>query len=322
MNHQQNQRGLSLVELLISMLVSGILLAGLIQIITNAGRSYGIQEATMRMQENGQFAIEQLLMDVRNTDFFGCLPAHSQIANQLNKTSSFFTFTNGIEGTAKASSSSGLVVGSDTITLQGASTILGGRSLQAPFPTVVTDPLVIGPNSGINVGDILLISDCEAGDIFQVTGIDGNGYITHNAGGSDPGNTSANLSKIYRAGAFMYQPYSRSYDVRMGNDGVPSLFMTDKKGSQELVQGVENMVILYGEDTDNDGVANRYIRADAVSDMSRVVSVRISLLIQTTEDNVSEKPVPYQFNQQTILPNDHRLRRVYASTIMLRNRGK
>lgn len=315
------QRGISLIELMVGVFVGALLLAGLIQVITNTGRSYQVQDAVLRMQENGQYALEHLLVDLRNTSFFGCLPSMDDISSQLNGGSSFVTFTTGLEGTANEDGSGAAVAGSDTITIRGAANVVGGSSLQAPLPTVVSDPVVIGPNSNIEVDDIVLISDCEAGDIFQVTGIDANGSISHAAGGSNPGNASGDLSKVYSATAFMYQPYTRLYDVRIGTNGVPSLFMTDDNGTQELVQGVENMIILYGEDTNSNGVANRYVRADAVTDMDSVVSVRINLLAQSEQDNMSETPVTYQFNGQTIVPTDNRLRRVYSSTVMLRNRG-
>ncbi|MGH8540908.1 MAG: PilW family protein, partial [Stenotrophobium sp.] len=41
--------------------------------------------------------------------------------------------------------------------------------------------------------------------------------------------------------------------------------------AQPLVTGIENMQILYGEDTDSNGYANRYVRADEVSNWANVV---------------------------------------------------
>ena len=119
----------------------------------------------------------------------------------------------------------------------------------------------------------------------------------------------------------MYSPYTRLYDVRSGTNGVPSLFMSDETGAQELIQGVESLIIQYGEDTSGNGVANRYTRANGVTDMANVVSIRVSLLLQTELDDLSSNPVQYTFNQQTVTPTDNRLRRVYTSTVMLRNRG-
>lgn len=315
------QRGVSLIELMVALFVGVLLLSGLIQIVSSAGRAYQVQDAVMRMQENGQFALEHLLADLRNTAFFGCLPGMDAITSQLNGGSTFVSFDVGLEGTANEDGNGAAVAGSDTITIRGAATLSGRSSLLPPLPVTVSDPLVIGPNSGLSAGNIVLVSDCEAGDIFQVTAIDGNGTVSHAAGGTNPGNATGELSKVYSQTAFMYQPYARLYDIRVGTNGIPSLFMTDESGTQELIQGVENMIILYGEDTDSDGVANRYVRANRVTNMDNVVSIRISLLVQTEHDNVSEIPVSYQFDNQVIIPTDNRLRRVYTSTVMLRNRG-
>jgi len=92
---------------------------------------------------------------------------------------------------------------------------------------------------------------------------------------------------------------------------------------QPLVDGVEALQILYGENTDGDPrSANRYVRADQVADMRNVVSVRLAMRfrsranVTTTEDT----------NRYTLLdeglapaPNDRLLRREISTTISLRN---
>jgi type IV pilus assembly protein PilW len=87
-----------------------------------------------------------------------------------------------------------------------------------------------------------------------------------------------------------------------------------------LIEGVENMQILYGEDTDGDGSANYYVPADEIVNMDRVVAVRVSLLVRSPEDNLTAEPVPYTYNGATTTPTDRRLRRVFTSTFGLRNR--
>lgn len=315
------QAGFSLVELLVALFVGTLILSGVLQIVMGSGQSFRIQESVMRMQESGQFAVEHLLRDLRNTGFMGCLTNVNLITNQLNTGSPFLTFTANMEGSENEDGTGSALAGTDTITLRGMTMVLGGLSLQAPLPVTTADLLMLGPNSGIVANDILFVSNCEAGDIFQVTSINAAGAVGHLAGVGAPGNISSNLSTIYNAQTFAYVPYTRLYDVRNGTNGIPSLFMTDSTGSQELVQGVESMVILYGEDTDADGVANRYVRANSVTNMDNVVSVRISLLLRTELDSLSPTPVQYTFNQQTITPTDNRLRRVYTNTVMLRNRG-
>jgi type IV pilus assembly protein PilW len=100
----------------------------------------------------------------------------------------------------------------------------------------------------------------------------------------------------------------------------------------ELVEGVENMQILYGVDTDmipakpfGDGVANYYTEGTAANfpaatDWAKVVSVRVSLLLQTVEDNIASQSLPYTYNGATITATDRRIRRVFNSTFALRNR--
>ena len=50
-----------------------------------------------------------------------------------------------------------------------------------------------------------------------------------------------------------------------------------------IAEGVEDIDLLYGVDTDADGVANRYVHQDGVSNWSLVVSAKISLLVNSVD---------------------------------------
>jgi type IV pilus assembly protein PilW len=101
--------------------------------------------------------------------------------------------------------------------------------------------------------------------------------------------------------------------------------------AEELVEGIESMQILFGMNADNDNKksVDSYVVANQVTDWSRVVSVRVSLLVQSLEDNMLPAPQAYTFNGVTYdgeagngaLPEDTRLRRVFTTTITLRNRA-
>jgi len=93
-----------------------------------------------------------------------------------------------------------------------------------------------------------------------------------------------------------------------------------------IVQGVENMQLLYGEDTnaiDGETNATKYVTAGNVTNWNMVVSVRIGLLVSsqdviaTTDDTVS-----YELLGQTTVAaaNDKMRRRAYSSTVVIRNR--
>lgn len=90
-----------------------------------------------------------------------------------------------------------------------------------------------------------------------------------------------------------------------------------------LAEGIENMQILYGEDTDNDELTNVFVNAGNVTDWDAVKSVRIALLASTTETMgtaSTDSSTHVLLNTRPIGPlNDNMLRRVFTKTIVLRN---
>lgn len=93
-----------------------------------------------------------------------------------------------------------------------------------------------------------------------------------------------------------------------------------------IVQGVENMQLLYGEDTNAaDGVTNatKYVTAGNVTDWNSVVSVRLGLLVSSQNViSTSDDAVAYELLGQTQIAaaNDKLRRRAYSSTVVIRNR--
>jgi type IV pilus assembly protein PilW len=87
-----------------------------------------------------------------------------------------------------------------------------------------------------------------------------------------------------------------------------------------IAEGIENMQILYGEDSDADGIANRYINAGNIA-ANPIVSVRIALLVSTMENTGSTDTASYSLLNTPLLGpfNDNQLRRVFTRTIILRN---
>ncbi len=90
-----------------------------------------------------------------------------------------------------------------------------------------------------------------------------------------------------------------------------------------IADGVENMQILYGVDTDADNIANRFVSATSLSaaNVNSVVSVKIALLVSTV-DTVGQNAAGTHtlLNAPAVGPfTDSRLRRVFTRTILLRN---
>lgn len=212
------------------------------------------------------------------------------------------------------------------------------------------------PNTGdaknnFNPGEMLGISDCNAADIFQLTtsAPTTNGHIRHEAGGGAagvfPGNTAGNFFQVYAAGAKVRRYHAVRYYIGEGSYGGPSLFRqtfrnvtTNSSGgaqnpeskieTQELLEGIENMQIMYGVDSNNDGAPDEYLVAGD-TDLTNpdhwndVVSVKIALLIRTVDQNFLDQADTgtYTLLGNTVDPADLNVRRrVYNVTIQLRNR--
>lgn len=66
------QQGISLIELMISMVIGLILLAGVIGIFLSSQQAYRAQEASSRVQESGRFALDIIAHDARLAGYTGC----------------------------------------------------------------------------------------------------------------------------------------------------------------------------------------------------------------------------------------------------------
>ncbi len=115
-------------------------------------------------------------------------------------------------------------------------------------------------------------------------------------------------------------PIINKYDIQINAKGISSLYCNNI----ELIEGIDSLQILYGLDTDNtpDAVANIYITADNVANRwARIVSVRLAVLANsvTESSNVKTKNSYSVLGSNISGFNDYKTRRIFNSTIMLRN---
>ena len=124
--------------------------------------------------------------------------------------------------------------------------------------------------------------------------------------------------------------YATSYFIAPSSldPSVPALWQYQSSSgegggtSEELVQGIENMQILYGEDTDvsSDSYPNQYVKANAVTNWSRVVSIRVSLLIRSILPTEMVAVSQEDFEGIAIAADRHTRRKI-TSVIHMRNMG-
>jgi len=67
--HSRCQRGLTLIELMIALLISSVLMYGVGTIYVSSKRGYNIQDNLARQQENSRFSLELLVHDLRMAGF-------------------------------------------------------------------------------------------------------------------------------------------------------------------------------------------------------------------------------------------------------------
>lgn len=77
-----NQTGLSLIELMVSIVISSIVLGGVVGVVASSRGTYETEQESSFIQENGRFAIETIARDLRLAGSFGCADLdNARIAN-------------------------------------------------------------------------------------------------------------------------------------------------------------------------------------------------------------------------------------------------
>lgn len=74
------QRGFSIVELMVSILIGLIIMAGVVQVVISSKTTFLGQEDMAYIQENARYAIDTISRDIQNSGYWGCAGANPQYA--------------------------------------------------------------------------------------------------------------------------------------------------------------------------------------------------------------------------------------------------
>ncbi len=352
------QAGIGLVEIMIALAIALFLLAGIYALFVNTKSTYTTQQGLSRLQETARYTLNRLAREVRMAGYRGCGGVGTAaIDNRLAVSSTnaaqqfIYDFKLAVEGNDAQGGGTwapslpptltGLthppLADSDVLTIRGGT----GQSVNitAPMPKTSSELKVNNVStSGLKAGDIVMLSDCSHASIFQVTAIQTSSNHIQHHGGTDaandpPGNISQTLSYVYQAGAGVQQYGTTSYYIADADatstsetvagckDGGCGLWMkTGNDAPVELVRGVDDMQVLYGVAPDLKEAASSYVTADNVSDWTRVVSVRLALLVSSISPALQQVDTSsYDLLGASVTPNDRRLHRVFVTTIAIRN---
>ena len=332
---RSRQAGLGLIEIMIALVLALLVLTGVYTVFISDKASYRLQSGVSRVQENARFAAYRLAHDIRMAGYMGCFSNAQSITNDLNDPNSssypLSDYAEAIHGytagnVPSALGVSGAVAGTDVIMMH---TTRGAAVTVTDIPSdhSVDFKIAPSPTNPFSEGDIALITDCQNGDLFQITHVNYNssnlqGNVVHNTGNGSglpsPGN-AIKFANVYTGGAMIQRMTTATYFIRNdSNSGRPALWVKEGDNSaQELVQGVDNMQVRYGLSSGGD-----YLSAASVSNWSDVTSVEIALLLESPDPATgNSKAEQYTLiDTQSAKYTDRRFRRVFTFAVAIRNR--
>lgn len=319
--------GYTLVELAVGAAIGILVTAAAIAILLGGVSAYETQANHARSHENARFVVERLARDLRMAGYFGCLGSGGTVVNGLNHAGGSLHDTgNPLEGfdgddQSRTWHPSGALLdvnhalpGTDAVTLR----------FVDPDRSVPILPggagISIDPGSAnFEAGEIVVAADCDHAEVFQATSISADGGISRDPGtGHLPGNRSAASASAsgtgHGPGAELAPLVAVRYFVGERRDGDRAsralyrryLSRSGRATTEAVADGVDDLQLLYGEDADGDGRADRYVAADDVGAWTRVRAVAAEVVVRSagTGDASDESP---------------RGRHRYSATVLLRN---
>lgn len=313
------QRGFSLVELMIAMTIGLFLVAGVGYVFLGTKATYGTLEGLSRIQENARYAFEYIGRDIRMAGFTGGPPGFEDACQNLVSMTSgegwskddlkdlcgtnsgpLKGYDDGLDDSADGATSAITVVHADA---DREYTLEKYEAFNRTFTVTLPDGNC--PTSGLpKAGDILVAADYTGVAVFSVAAAncsEGTMTLAH------PDDTVLPPFHGADGARKLYPLRAATYYIRENPRGKRALYRreldADKTTATEIVEGVEDMQIFYGEDAADDKadeVTVYHDEAEKVGDWNRVLSLRIEL--------------------KMFDPADAQLTKTFRHTIALRNR--
>jgi type IV pilus assembly protein PilW len=348
-SHHRRQSGFSVVELMVSMTISLLLLAGVLSVLYTSRITYDENARVSRLQEYARASVELMLRDLRSAGNQGCARPirperfRNALAAPNDLRYNFDRAVEGFEGTAGAwAPALDPIVDSATA----GNDVLVVRSLVSGLPPFRTSaafaggtgtiPLEKPAGTGFPTGTPLVISDCEYANVFansatvDTAGTTVNvaraaGALAAPAGAIEmPQNTGVAFPN-YRQGSLVTAIETVVYYIRDSETGRgPALWRIVGNGApQELVEGVERLEVQFGEDTNGDLLVDVYRDADDVVNWASVISVSMAVLLRSPEEGLDESGgQTWNMLGTDVGPfADRRPRILFTTTATVRNRA-
>jgi len=335
---KSGQEGLTLVEMMIAITIGLVVVLAVGSIYIGSRGTYKANDAASEVDSNGRYAIQLLSQAIRGAGYVGCMGNITKMKNTLVQDGYVFSYDNAVNGSDNTGagawspaldssiSAQAPLVDADTITVRAAQST--GASVTTPFMPTTAAALHIATGNGLKAGDVVVVSDCNSSAALQISAGTPNtsGTLVHGTGAGSPGNSTADLGKIYKSDAQVFSLATTSFFLKnnAANPAQPSLYRLVNYPSsppEELVEGIEDMQIQYGNDTDNNGVPDKFQDSADLATDKNIKAVHICVLARSTADNVTTKKQTYiNCKGVPVTATDFRLRRAFSALVTIRNR--
>lgn len=305
------QQGVGLIELMVSITIGLVILAGVVQIYLSSIQNQQGQEGVSRIQENLRYLFKRLESDISQAGFTGCFPfTDGRIAVTLAQDTGVgdaYDFSSFIVGENDAG-----MVNSDSLTIRYAS---GGGAipLRSGMATSIADVELEDTDpdyAGLEQYDIVMISDCSRAAVFMITNdpTGSNGTIEHAlnvispSGSVNEGQSNSSLELENQFGAkgidggstaFLYAGGSGAHTYAIGTSAAGTAagevcaqntpnYCAMFRDGQELIEGVEDFQLEFGEQAANGNLS--FADASGVGDWTAVDRVRVTVTFNSIEE--------------------------------------
>jgi Tfp pilus assembly protein PilW len=176
------QRGLSVVELLISLIIGMAVIAGSIQVVVSSKRSFLDQDEVSFIQTNARYALDLMGKDIRMAGYLGCAALQTvEKADAINKDSldeklRVYVSLDGLRGFEWGSATADFpedfkdkaIADTDALVIRRA----GERELNIKDHNSTTATINLWDQHNYTVGSTLMVSDasCRNVGLFQISG--------------------------------------------------------------------------------------------------------------------------------------------------------
>ena len=336
MSHARHalQRGVGLIEVLISVTIASFLIAGALVIFSDSSKTYNIHEASSRLEENSRYVFSVLEPDVRMASFWGLTKGSVGITGAVSQTG---VAAAALAGAAATSCGNNFSVDLNT-TLEGSNDAynLGCAAyLARPMPSADTltvrrasfSPSAIANNTvgplricstRVSASVVNLASGCAIAPSGTIRDL-----IVHAYYVAQDSSTNTNVPTLWR------KSLNNVANVPTFQD-------------EEILPGVEDLQVQFGIDPGGvTGVATQYVdpvAAAALPAAAQIVSVRIWVLLRSdTRDPGFTDSRIYAYGNRAVAngtvnsligtntagrafqPNDNFRRLLISRTVMIRN---